>query len=162
MFKFIHTEQWLLFFQNPIFIAAISSWFVCQLIKTILSFFGASIKSLRDFFEIILWRTGGMPSSHSALVASLCTSIGMKNGFHSDLFIFSVFFAIVVVRDAVGVRRSSGLQAKTLNDLGSQLSENHLTEEFQPLKEIRGHRPVEAVAGVILGIITAILVVNFG
>ncbi len=162
MFKFIHVEQWLLFFQNPIFLAAISSWFVSQLIKTILALLGTSIKSLRDFFEIIFWRTGGMPSSHSALVASLCTSIGMKNGFHSDLFIFSVFFAIVVVRDAVGVRRSSGLQAKTLNDLGSKLSESNLTDDFQPLKEIRGHRPVEAVAGIILGIITAILVVNFG
>ena len=118
MVETIDKEQWILFFSNPIFLAATTSWLLSQFIKTIFALFNYSIHSPLDFIELILWRTGGMPSSHSALAASLTTSIGIRQGFHSDLFIFAVFFAMVVIRDAVGVRRSSGLQAKTLNDLG--------------------------------------------
>ena len=103
-----------------------------------------------------------MPSSHSALVASLTVSIGIRQGFDSDLFIFACFMALIVIRDAVGVRRSNGLQAKALNDLGAKFAENNETYHFRAVREIQGHKPVEAVAGIILGIITSILFAYFG
>lgn len=162
MLETMYKMQWILFFSNPIFLSAITSWLMSQVIKTIFALFNSSIKNPIDFVELVLWRTGGMPSSHSALVASLTVSIGIRQGFDSDLFIFAFFMAVIVIRDAVGVRRSSGLQAKALNDLGSKFIEKNKEYSFRPVREIQGHKPVEAVAGIILGIITSILFAYFG
>lgn len=161
MFEAIHKLQLDLLFYNPVFLAAVTSWLLSQFIKTIFGLFSFSIRSPVDFFELVLWRTGGMPSSHSALVSSLAAGIGIKDGFNSNLFVFALFSAIIVVRDAVGVRRSSGLQAKALNDLGAKVSETEDDYTFRPVREIQGHKPIEAVAGIILGIITAILFAYF-
>ena len=96
-----------------------------------------------------------MPSSHSALVTALTTTIGLRNGISSDLFIFSLFSAMIVIRDAMGVRRSSGLQAKILNELGAKMAETtHIP--FKPVKEIQGHTPIEVLAGSIVGILIGI------
>jgi len=135
---------------NPIFLAAVSSWLISQFLKTIITLFTSHIRSLSDLFEVLFWKTGGMPSSHSALVSSVSTTIGFKNGIGSDLFIFSCCFALVVIRDAVGVRRSSGQQARALNDLGASISSS-LPYQYVPVKEINGHRPMEVLAGLLLG-----------
>lgn len=96
-----------------------------------------------------------MPSSHSALVTALSTTIGLRQGISSDLFIFSLFSAMIVIRDAMGVRRSSGLQAKILNELGAKMAETtHIP--FKPVKEIQGHTPIEVFAGSIVGILIGI------
>ena len=137
-------------FHNPIFLAAITSWFMSQILKTIITLFSKHTTSFKDFIALIFWRTGGMPSSHSALVASVSTTIGFKCGIGSDLFIFSCCFALVVIRDAVGVRRSSGQQAKALNELGMKVAAK-LKYTFKPVKEIQGHRPMEVLAGILLG-----------
>jgi len=108
------------------------------------------IENFQQLIEILLWKTGGMPSSHSALVSSVATTIGFKSGIGSDLFIFSCCFALVVIRDAVGVRRSSGQQARALNELGATVS-NRLKYQYIPVKEIQGHRPMEVLAGILLG-----------
>ncbi|EMB43179.1 MULTISPECIES: divergent PAP2 family protein [Treponema] len=162
MLEAMYKMQWIMFFSNPIFLSAITSWMMSQIIKTIFALFNASIKTPIDFFELVFWRTGGMPSSHSALVASLTVSIGIRQGFDSDLFIFACFMSLIVIRDAVGVRRSSGLQAKALNDLGAKFAEKNEGYHFRAVREIQGHKPVEAVAGIILGIITSILFAYFG
>ena len=104
----------------------------------------------------MFWKTGGMPSSHTALVMSLCVSIGFRNGITSDIFILSTAFALVVVRDALGVRRSSGLQTRSLNELGMQLKKKGLIENFTPLKEVHGHKPTEVIMGCFLGIFVGI------
>jgi len=91
-----------------------------------------------------------MPSSHSALVSSISTTIGFKCGVGSDLFIFSCCFALVVIRDSVGVRRSSGQQARALNELGAKVA-SKMRYQFKPVKEIHGHRPMEVLAGILLG-----------
>jgi acid phosphatase family membrane protein YuiD len=70
------------------------------------------------------------------------------------LFIFSFWFALVVLRDALGVRRAAGLQAKALNHLGRQASEKNGVD-FHPVKEIQGHTPLEVVVGGLLGIFIA-------
>lgn len=138
------------FFNNTVFLSALFSWFSAQLIKTIINLLKNRIRSIRDLFSLLFWRTGGMPSSHSALVISICTAIGIRNGINSDIFILSLAFSLVVMRDAVGVRRASGIQAKTLNELGKKLESKELLD-FKPVKEINGHKPIEVIMGAFLG-----------
>jgi acid phosphatase family membrane protein YuiD len=64
------------------------------------------------------------------------------------------FFALIVIRDATGVRRSSGLQAKALNLLGKKTGEG-LGFDYNPVKEIQGHTPLEVIVGALLGIFIA-------
>lgn len=143
-------RQLYLLMHNPVFLAAISSWIISQFLKTLITLFTNHVSSLKELFELLFWKTGGMPSSHSALVASVSTTIGFKSGIGSDLFIFSCCFALVVIRDAVGVRRSSGQQARALNELGSKMA-SRFKYQFKPVKEIQGHRPMEVLAGILLG-----------
>jgi len=139
-----------LLFHNPVFLAAVSSWIISQFIKTLITLFTRNVTSFHDLASLLFWKTGGMPSSHSALVSAVTTTIGFKSGIYSDLFVFSCCFTLVVVRDAVGVRRSSGLQARALNELGSKFSSG-TKYQFKPVKEIQGHRPMEVLAGILLG-----------
>lgn len=139
-----------LLLHNPIFLAAVSSWIISQFLKTVINLFLNSVSTFKELIELLFWRTGGMPSSHSALVSSISTTIGFKNGISSDLFIFSCCFALVVIRDAVGVRRSSGDQARALNELGDTVA-SHSDYRFKPVKEIQGHSPMEVLAGILLG-----------
>lgn len=92
-----------------------------------------------------------MPSSHSALVTTLCTMIAFNSGLDSDLFILSLGFFLVTIRDAVGVRRASGLQAALLNRVGRSLAEKGIIN-FKPIKEVQGHTPAEVLMGVLLGL----------
>jgi len=143
-------QQLTLLIHSPIFLAAVSSWIISQFLKTLITLFTNSVSTFKDLVELLFWRTGGMPSSHSALVASVSTTIGFKNGIASDLFIFSCCFALVVIRDAVGVRRSSGDQARALNELGDSVAAR-MDYRFKPVKEIQGHSPMEVLAGILLG-----------
>ncbi len=93
-----------------------------------------------------------MPSSHAALVTTLCTTIGFHSGVDSDVFILSLGFFLVTVRDAVGVRRANGLQAALLNKLGRVLSEKGIIE-FKAIKEVQGHTPAEVIMGILLGFV---------
>jgi len=141
---------------NPVFLSLVFSWFSAQFIKTIIKLLSGKVHSLKELIELMFWKTGGMPSSHTALVMSLCVSIGFRNGITSDIFILSTAFALVVVRDAMGVRRSSGLQTRSLNELGMQLKKKGLIEDFTPLKEVHGHKPTEVIMGCFLGIFVGI------
>ena len=142
------------FFENPIFLSAVSSWFMAQLIKTAVVLLGGRKRSLRELLETIIWRSGGMPSSHSSMVAAIATAVAFRDGPRSDLFVVSLFFAFIVMRDAMGVRRSSGLQGRTLNNLGRQLAERDGVE-FHPVKEIHGHTPLEVVIGALMCVFIA-------
>jgi acid phosphatase family membrane protein YuiD len=62
---------------------------------------------------------------------------------------------MVVLRDALGVRRAAGLQAKALNTLG-KMTADKIGLEFQSVKEIQGHTPLEVLVGAVLGIAIAI------
>jgi Uncharacterized protein conserved in bacteria len=143
-------QQVSLLIHNPIFLAAVTSWILSQFLKTIITIFSQNVSSFHELIELMFWKTGGMPSSHSALVSSVSTCIGFKSGIDSDLFVFSCCFALVVIRDAVGVRRSSGQQARALNELGMKIS-TKLRYQFKPVKEIQGHSPMEVLAGILLG-----------
>ncbi len=144
-------QQLMAFLQNPVWLACVFSWLIAQFIKTSISLIYGRIHSLTDLFENLIWKTGGMPSSHSALVTSLCVTIGFRNGIGSDIFIFSLVFFFVVIRDAFGVRRSTGIQAKKINELGSELSRKNIISSYKVLKEVLGHTPTEVICGCVLG-----------
>jgi len=122
--------------------------------KGIIHILNGRRKKKRELVEVLIWRTGGMPSSHAAVVCSMCTSVALVEGIASNLFVLSFWFALVVLRDAMGVRRSTGLLSKGLNNLGKQVSEK-TDLDFHPVKEIQGHTPLEVVIGGLLGIFVA-------
>jgi acid phosphatase family membrane protein YuiD len=141
-------------FENMVFLSSVISLCTAQAFKAILFILNGRRRKTRELVEILTWRTGGMPSSHAAVVCSLCTSIAFAEGIASNLFIFSFWFALVVLRDAMGVRRSAGLLAKSLNNLGKAVSDK-TGLDFHSVKEIQGHTPLEVVIGGLLGIFIA-------
>jgi acid phosphatase family membrane protein YuiD len=150
----LRAEPFKAFLENSIFLASFSSWFFAQLIKGVVLLLRSRNKNLRDIVETMIWRTGGMPSSHVALVSAMATSAAFSEGIGSNIFQISFWFALITMRDAMGVRRSSGLQAKALNVLGRQVSD-HIKSEFHPIKEVNGHAPLEVAIGALLGIFIA-------
>lgn len=137
---------------SPVFLAALTSWFSAQFIKTVINILYGQIRSLGELIENLFWKTGGLPSSHSALVTSVATTIGFRNGLGSDIFLLSFAFLMVTVRDAVGVRRASGMQARKINNIGKTLDEKGIIE-YRAMKEVQGHSPMEVTLGCVLGFV---------
>ncbi|MBR5645627.1 MAG: divergent PAP2 family protein [Treponema sp.] len=146
-------EQIKLFFTHPVFLAGVFSWLGAQFIKTFINLIYGRVHSFYELLEWMIWRTGGMPSSHSALVTSICVTVGFRNGFHSDLFMLAFALMLIVIRDAFGVRRSSGNQAKAINKIGKELKEKGLLEGFDSVKEVDGHTPMQVILGCCLGFV---------
>jgi hypothetical protein len=113
-----------------------------------------SIKGNKFSFKHLIYGVGGMPSSHSAAVSYLASSIFILEGL-SNLFVASLIFAIIVVRDAVGVRHTVGEQGKVIN----KLEEKEFKKESNMVhfSEKVGHTPMQAAAGIILGIAVSLL-----
>lgn len=103
-----------------------------------------------------LFETGGMPSSHSTFVCALATSIGLVEGFASTIFLLSAGFAIIVVRDAFGVRRDVDKLAGTVNQI---IHDKKIG--IQEILRITGHSPVQVVVGSALGIVIPLLLLFF-
>ncbi len=143
------------FFHNPVFLSAVFSWFIAQFIKTVIAVLYPMQKPIKYYLGMLLWKTGGMPSSHSALVTSVAVSAGFQEGFNSSLFISLSCYGLLVIRDSVGVRRSAGLQAIMLNRLGREL-ERRNGIPFRPVKEINGHTASEAIIGSLIGFFIAV------
>jgi len=143
-------------FENIIFLSTITSLCIAQIFKMVFYLITSKTKNTKEAVETMIWRTGGMPSSHSAIVCALATSTGIKEGIASNFFIFSLVFAMVVLRDSMGVRRAAGMQAKALNNLGKQIMEKSGIV-FNPVKEIQGHTPLEMIVGALLGIFISVI-----
>jgi len=94
---------------------------------------------------------GGMPSGHGALVASLCTMVGIVQGVNTVEFGIAIIMSVIVLRDSVGLRRIIGRQGKVINKLNN-INENALT-----LQERVGHSPLEVLMGVFVGIALSFL-----
>jgi acid phosphatase family membrane protein YuiD len=142
------------FIENPIVLSAMTSWFLAQAIKSAIMLLRTKRRSVKEIVQTIVWRTGGMPSSHAAMVSAMTASIAVKEGIQSNLFALSAFMALIIMRDAMGVRRSSGIQAKSLNSLGKSMEER-MGVEYHAVKEVQGHTPLEVVIGALLGIFIA-------
>ena len=108
----------------------------------------------------ILTSYSGMPSGHAALVTALVTIIGLKNGIWSPLFAISLVFAIIVIRDAVGIRRYLGEHGRILNILVKDLKEEPdkpLDQAYPHLLEKIGHTPAQAAVGVLIGFLVSLI-----
>ncbi len=107
--------------------------------------------NLRRFVE-----TGGMPSSHAASVSSLTTMVALRDGFGSSLFAVTLFFSLIVMYDAAGLRRAAGRHAVVLNRLIDDHFKNP-EEGAHKLMELLGHTPFEVLIGALLGVGSAML-----
>lgn len=139
--------------QNKILTATISAWLIAQTIKVTIGI--ARYRKL-DFRWFV--GTGGMPSSHTAGASCLATAIGLECGFNSVYFALAASFAIVVMFDAQGVRRSAGKQARILNKIMDDIYWQGRINENR-LLELVGHTPVEVIGGFLLGIIIALAII---
>lgn len=140
-------------FTNPFLVIPMLAWFTAQVLKTIIH------TVINKKFDITrMFGDGGMPSGHSATVSSLAVLAALVYGCGSFQFAFAAVLAIIVCHDASGVRLETGKQAEVLNDLIEII--DMLTTEKLPevkLKEFVGHTPVQVAAGVIVGIVNAVV-----
>lgn len=136
---------------NHIIWSSLIAWFIAQFLKGVFFFVKEKRVNFRRFVG-----AGGMPSSHSALVASLATAVGIQEGWDSTGAALAIIFALIVMYDAAGVRLAASKQAITLNKMIDELFEEGEFHQ-EHLKELLGHTPVEVFAGAALGIVIAIL-----
>ena len=137
-------------FSNSVLWAAVTAWAIAQGLKPVIGYIRT-----RTWNWSLLLRAGGMPSSHSTLVAATAHGVGLFHGFNTPLFAVAVTLAIIVIYDATGVRRQAGKHAETINAIIRDLASGqpHWQETQEQLKEVLGHTPIEAVAGTVLGIV---------
>ena len=155
-----------IFMANPTVTVGLISFISAQIIKTALF----AIKQ-KTFNPERITGAGGMPSSHSALVVSVALYLLRLEGFSSSTFALSIMG--IVIYDALSVRYNAGLHGKELNRLRkvidemddeiSRLSGEERDEKMEELsdrkdfKEFLGHKPIEVLAGALLGILIAML-----
>jgi len=137
--------------KNKIFMITLAAWLIAQAIKVIIGV----IRQRRFDFRWLVG-TGGMPSSHASGASCLAMSLGLEYGFDTVYFALAASFAIVVMFDAQGVRRSTGKQARILNKVMDDIYWQGRISEGR-LRELVGHTPVEVLVGAILGISVAFL-----
>lgn len=141
-------ELLLTLFQNKVFLAVLIAAVIAQVIK--IHFLVIKQKQKLHIKDIFL--TGGMPSSHSAAVSALAVIIGLTEGMGS-LFVLSLVLAVVVIRDAMGVRRTAGEEGKIINRI-IKAAKLKIPEKTYAL----GHTPSEVLVGMMIGISAAVLV----
>jgi hypothetical protein len=136
---------------NKILTSCILSWFIAQSIKAII----LTYKQKKFRFDLYAL-PGNFPSSHSATVSALVTSVGLVSGFNSVSFAISMIFAFFTIYDAKVIRGAAGKQARSLNILIEKLNEEG---DVTKLREILGHSIIEIISGIIIGIVISILII---
>jgi len=130
------------FFDNSVLFWSLISCLLAQFFKVIFNFFSTGKIRFGIIFE-----TGGMPSSHSALITGTASGIGFQLGFDSPVFALAIAVSLIVMYDASGVRKSAGIQAAEINKLSKKLD----PKSQVALKETLGHTKSEVIVGSILG-----------
>lgn len=142
-------------FTNYILMSAVCSWLVAQILKGFTGVFKLKKFTFTEFF----FGTGGMPSSHTAAVCGVVTATAVRCGFASASFAISAVLAMIVMRDAMGMRREVGKHAKALNQIFEELAKakNDPALTQKALGELVGHTPLQVFAGVFVGIGSSLL-----
>lgn len=151
---------------NYILVVAFSGWFAAQAIKVITDLCKA------EFHWERLVGAGGFPSSHSSLVTAMAIAVMNKTGIHSVEFAIAFTLSVIVMYDAMGVRRAAGEQAKIINKMmrerraqgkiGFDDDEVKKVKKIdQQLKEYLGHTPFEVLGGILVGAVVAFSVPIF-
>lgn len=136
---------------NRILLVAVGAWALAQVLKLLIYLWRDRRINLRH-----LASSGGMPSSHSALVTALATAVGLVEGLRSPLFAVAAIVAAIVMYDAAGVRQAVSVQARILNRM---LDEIFVEQRFNEkrLRELIGHTPIEVFMGAVLGLLVGLL-----
>ena len=143
-------------FGNQILLLSILSWAIAQFAKGVIQKITEGTFSLQRCFA-----SGGMPSSHSALVTCCAVTTGILYGFDSSMFVIAAILAIVVMYDACNVRRQSGEQAKVLNMLLRQNWADMPPEMIGlQVKVLLGHTPLQVFCGAALGLAVSLIGLN--
>ena len=137
-------------FTNPFLMVSLGSWFIAQMMKVVIDFFIHKTWNWERLFG-----DGGMPSGHSATVASLATYSALACGTASFQFAVTTILAVIVCHDAMGVRLETGKQAIVINELLESLLDSEKRPEVK-LKEFVGHTPIQVIAGILIGVLDAI------
>jgi uncharacterized protein len=132
-------------------IPALVAWAIAQVTKLILAAIVEHRLDLR-----VLAQTGGMPSSHAAIVSGLTAAVGRMDGVRSATFAIALIFSFVVMYDAQSVRRAAGRQAAVLNRLVEDVFAMRGIQEDR-LRELLGHTPFEVLVGAALGVAVGLL-----
>jgi uncharacterized protein len=142
-------------FQNPVFITTMVASLLAQMLKLPLCYLRH-----KEWDWSLLFSTGGMPSSHSAVVTAAAVGVGHYAGFDTPLFGLAFAIATVVIYDATNIRRQAGFHAQQINRIIKELFTGEVkpVEEFNELREVLGHSPAEALGGIILGILVNIVI----
>jgi acid phosphatase family membrane protein YuiD len=130
---------------------ALLAWAIAQVLKVGLT----SVRERRLNLRVLA-ETGGMPSSHAAIVMGLTSAIGRLNGVTSAPFAIALIFSIVVMYDAQGVRRAAGRQAAVLNRLVDDMFSLRQFKDDR-LRELLGHTPFEVLVGAALGVAVGLI-----
>lgn len=138
---------------NPIIDCGLLAWFLAQLIKVMLDLVLLGRLDVRRFFS-----SGGMPSSHSALVVACTAAIGKLTGVQGPLFALAVILSAVVMYDACNVRRSAGDTARLVNKLLEHMEQLTAEEFADRLREVMGHTPLQVLVGALLGFGVGLLI----
>jgi acid phosphatase family membrane protein YuiD len=137
---------------NQVLLVAIIACLIAQVLKLIVSLIQKQRLDVRHLFS-----TGGMPSSHSALVSALATGVGQAKGWNSAEFAIASIFAVIVMYDAAGVRQAAGKQARILNQILDEMFQEGKELNEERLKELLGHTPFQVLMGLALGISISLL-----
>ncbi len=130
------------FLDNSVLFWSLLSCLIAQFFKIIFNFFSTGKIRFGIMFE-----TGGMPSSHSALITGATSGLGFQLGFDNPIFALAIAVSLIVMYDASGVRKSAGIQAAEINKLSKEL----LPKSQVNLKETLGHTKFEVIVGSLLG-----------
>jgi acid phosphatase family membrane protein YuiD len=134
---------------NYVLIAALIAWAIAQIIKVPIEYLQTHKWNWALFIQ-----AGGMPSSHTALVVGVAHAIGLSVGFDSALFALAFAMCMVIIYDATGIRREAGKHAELINAMINDLAAGNPLKQEQ-LGEVLGHTPLEALGGIILGLVVA-------
>ena len=133
---------------------ALASGVLAAFFAQVIKFIIFTIQTKKINFKIFT-TTGGMPSSHSAGVMGLSTSVGLIEGFDSVIFSVALGYALITMYDAAGVRRAAGKTAACLNKMLDDFYKHDVQAIGGKLKELLGHTPFEVIMGALFGILFA-------
>lgn len=138
-------------FYNRALLCALSGWFLAQALKIPTYYMVEKKWSWRRFFG-----SGGMPSSHTAMVVALALSVGVFDGFSTPEFAMSFVLAAIVMYDASGVRRETGKQSQVINEILENLLIDGKPITDAELKVLVGHSPLEVLGGAVVGVLVSL------
>lgn len=134
---------------SPYVIALITAWIIAQGGKVVL----AMVSRQGTFQKRLLYSSGSMPSAHTAAAVALATIIGLRDGWDTAVFGLALLFALIVMYDAIMVRRSSGEQGAAI-----RLIIEELKSRVRLPRAAKGHEPLEVLVGAVVGLVVGLFV----